>query len=467
VTWAPGTSSCPLTPNLRYNVFRGTVPDFVPSAANRIATCVTGPTSYLDTDDLASGETYYYVVRAEDDSTGNGGECGGGNEEANAAVVPGTAYGAGTQATPGTWTDGGGDGTAFLQLNPAGSGDTGNAVWRVVATADDAGANHTPGGAYAYRNAGPGPSATYAANECAEMDAPPLTVGGSTVDLTYWERHAIEYHWDGVAVEYSVNGGSWLDAPPPSNDTGAGCDAADDTTGWEPMSCTQSPPINGCGYPTSKLVYNGPLGSGTTCNDYATVTTPTTYAHRCHPITGLTPGDSVRFRWRFSSDPGAEYAGFYLDDVAVTNVLLPNACTTDVCGGQSDGNACDDGNACTTGDACGGGVCLPGTPVPPPSEITDVVVDEQGGTTLTWTALAGGDVYDVAGSTLSDLRTNGTATATCIANDQTSASFTDPRPDPPAGDGYYYIVRAQSACGSGTYGYDSSAVERTPTAACP
>lgn len=467
VSWNPATSNCPLTPNIRYNVFRGTVPDFVPSATNRIATCLPGPSSYLDTDNLASGETYYYVVRAEDDSTGNGGECGGGNEEANAVVVPGTAYGVGTQPTPGTWTDGGGDGTAFLQLNPAGAGDTGNAAWRIVTTADDAGADHTPGGAYAYRNAGPGPQATYAANECAEMDTPDLTAGGSALDLQYWERHDVEYHWDGVAVEYSVNGGAWTDVPPPSNDTGAGCAASDDTTGWEPMSCTQSPPINACGYPSSKLVYNGPLGSGTTCNDYATVTTPTAYAHRCHPITGLNPGDAVKFRWRFSSDPGAEYAGFYLDDVAVTNVLLPNACTPDVCGGQSDGQACSDGNACTVGDACSGGTCQPGTPVPPPAEVTGVLVDGATGTTVTWTGLSGSVVYDVAGSTLSDLRANGTSTATCLANDDAGPSFVDGRPDPPAGDGYYYMVRAQSACGSGTYGYDSSSVERTPTAACP
>jgi hypothetical protein len=90
------------------------VPEFVPAAANRIATCVLGPSSYVDTDNLQSGTTYYYAVRAEDGSTGNGGPCGDGNEDANVAVVSATPYGAGTQAGPGTWTDGGGDGTAFL-----------------------------------------------------------------------------------------------------------------------------------------------------------------------------------------------------------------------------------------------------------------------------------------------------------------------------------------------------------------
>src|SRR5262249_35912194 len=33
VNWPPATSSCPLTPNMRYSVFRGTTPDFTPSVA--------------------------------------------------------------------------------------------------------------------------------------------------------------------------------------------------------------------------------------------------------------------------------------------------------------------------------------------------------------------------------------------------------------------------------------------------
>ncbi len=466
VGWTPAATGCPLTPNMRYDVYRGTTPDFVASPANRIAACVSGPGSYLDTDNLQSGATYFYVVHAEDDSTGNGGACGG-NEDANGMIVPGTAYGSGTQASPGTWTDGGGDGTAFLQMNVAGPGDTTDAAWRYVKTADDAGANHSPGGAYAYRNAGPGPGNTYTANTCAEMQSPQLTAGAASIDLQYWERHQVEYHWDGIAIEYSVNGGPWTDAPAPSNDTGAGCSATDDITGWEPLSCTQSPPINGCGYPTTKNTFNGPLGSGTTCNDYATSGTVTPYAHRCHPIAGLTPGDAIRFRWRFASDPGAEYAGFYLDDVAVTNVRLPNTCTTDTCFGQANGTACNDGNACTTGETCGGGVCQPGFAAPPPSEVAGVHVDGGSGTTVSWSALAAGIVYDVASSTISDLRANGTVNAACLANDVAGTSFTDGRPDPAAGDGYYYLIRGQTACAKGTYGFNSSAVGRSLPSACP
>jgi hypothetical protein len=464
VNWDPAATSCPLTPNMRYNIFRGTTPDFVPSSANRIATCVTGPDSYVDTDNLASGTTYYYVVRAEDDSTGNGGECGGGNEEVNSIIVPGTAYGPGT--TPGTWADGGGDGTSFLQMNAGGPGDTPLPVWRYVKTSADAGANHTPGGAYAYRNAGPGPSATYLPDQCATIQAPTLTASGGPLALLYWERHQIEYQWDGVAVEYAVNGGPWNDVPAPSNLAGDGCAPDDAIVGWETLACTSFPPVNACDYDVSKSAINGPLGGGSTCNDFSTGAL-TAYARRCHPIVGLAAGDSVQFRWRFTSDPAAEFAGFYLDDIAVTNVELPGACVPDTCAGQPNGTSCSDGNACTAGDTCGSETCQPGTPAPEPGEIAGLTASGASGTTLSWADAGPGAHYDVASQTLADLRANGTATATCLENDVAGTSTTDPRPDPAPGSGYYYLVRAQTACASGTYGFDSDALERTPGAACP
>ncbi|HEX5044555.1 MAG TPA: hypothetical protein VFV75_16750 [Candidatus Polarisedimenticolaceae bacterium] len=465
VSWTPGTSGCPLTPNLRYNVYRGTTPDFVPSAANRVADCVSGTSDYLDQDAVASGVTYFYVVRAEDESTGNGGACGG-NEEHNAVAVAGTAYGPGVQSTAATWTDGGGDTTALLHLNAAEAGNTGDLAWRFVRTADDAGANHTPGGAYAYRNTGPGPAAAYESDQCVEVQTPPLTVAAGTVNLRYWERHQMEYHWDGVAVEYSVNGGPWIDVPLPSNDPGVGCAAGDDVTGMETLSCTQSPPINGCGYGAGKRVFTGPLLSGTSCNDWTTGPV-TAYAHRCHAIPGFTGGQTVRFRWRFTSDPALVLAGFYLDDVAVSNARLPNACTAQICAGQPDGTACDDGDPCTAGESCAGGACLPGTPIPPPAEVAGLVLKDATGTTLSWTAGPAGLVYDVAGGNLDDLRTSGTAAAICLSNDGSAASSVDGRANPAAGSGYYYLVRAQSACGSGSYGLDSASVERSLPAACP
>lgn len=323
INWSAASTSCPLSPNIRYNIFRGTTPDFTPAVGNRIATCVAGPSSYVDMNNLTSGTTYYYIVRAEDNSTGNGGECGGGNEESNSVVVPGTAYGPGVQASPGTWIDAGGDGTAFLQLNVGGGLDP---IWRFVKTANDAGANHTPSGAFAYRNAGPTASDKYTSNTCSIAQTPVLTVGASGLNLTYWERHQLEKGWDGVAVEYSVNGGAWNSVPAPNNSTGNGCLASDIIADWAPLDCTGSPPANACAYPATTTVITGPVGLGTSCTDWVTATTPSAYGRRCHSIPGVNAGDQVQFRWRFTSDPEAEFAGFYLDDIAISNVRLPNSC---------------------------------------------------------------------------------------------------------------------------------------------
>ena len=463
VNWTAGTSSCLAAPNLRYNIFRSTEPDFVPSVANRIATCVVGPSSYLDTDNLQSGITYYYVVRAEDGTTGNGGECGGGNEDANSVRVAATPYGAGMQAAPGTWTDGGGDGSAFLTLNVAGGGNTGDRAWRLVKTANDAGANHTPGGGYAYRNAGPAAVNTYLPSSCSEMQAPPLTVAATTVNLQYWERHQLEYHWDAIAVEYSVNGGPWTDVPPPSNDAGAGCSASDDTTGWEPLSCTQLPPTNACGYADTKTVLSGPLDSGVTCTSFVTSAT-TPYAHRCHPITGVSPNDTIRFRWRFASDSASEYAGFYLDDIAVTNVQVPNACAPDTCRGQADGTACIDGDPCTTGDVCGGGACNGGAVITAPAETASVTVAADKAT-YDWSAVAFATRYDVVRGSLAALPVGpGDADEACF-DDLPGPSLMDATL-PAAGTGFWYLSRGENACGTGSLGQQSNGASRITTS-CP
>jgi hypothetical protein len=447
---------------VRYNIFRGSVPDFVPSAANRIATCVVGPSSYLDTDNLQSGTTYYYVVRAEDGSTGNGGECGGGNEETNSIVVAATPYAAGMQTAPGTWSDGGGDGSAFLQLD-RGSAHGIAPVWRLVKTADDPEANHTPGGGYAYRNAGPAAGDTYVASTCAEMQTPFLTVGGATVNLKYWERHQIEYHRDAVAVEYSVNGGAPEDVPAPSNNGADGCDASDDTTGWEPLSCTGITTTNACGFDATKPVFSGPLAAGDSCANFATSAVVSPYAHRCHQITGLSPGDTIQFYWRSSSDEVSSYAGFYLDDVAVTNVRVPNVCAPDTCSGQADGTACSDGNACTSGDSCGGGRCIAGSSLTP-AETTNVSAASDKAT-YSWSAAAFATGYDVVRGSLGALPVGPGAGDEICFDDLASPTLID-TDVPASGTGYWYLSRGENACGIGTFGTQHNGSPRTTTT-CP
>jgi hypothetical protein len=94
------------------------------------------------------------------------------------------------------------------------------------------------------------------------------------------------------------------------------------------------------------------------------------------------------------------------------------------------------------------------------------LVNIHAATTVTWTGPSGNAVYDIASSQLSDLPTVGTSSATCLSNDLADETYLDTRVDPSAGDGYYYLIRAQSACGRGSYGIDSAGAERAP-AVCP
>ena len=135
---------------------------------------------------------------------------------------------------------------------------------------------------------------------------------------------------------------------------------------------------------------------------------------------------------------------------------------------------CDDANASRhpgAAEACNGvdDDCdaIVDDAVPPPPECGDVSVTGHGPTTLSWTGLGGGASYDLATSTLEDLRANATTTATCLADDIPLASYVDTQPAPSENAGYYYLVRASNACGLGSYGFDSAGAERIPTTACP
>jgi hypothetical protein len=225
--------------------------------------------------------------------------------------------------------------------------------------------------------------------------------GDDHPQLKYWERHQLDYHRDAVAVEYSVNGGAFTDVPAPSDSPASGCDAADDTSGWEALSCIQDPTVNFCGYPDTKIAFSGPLEGGTSCGDFATSGSVTPYAHRCHQITGLTPNDTIQFRWRSSTDLVSGFAGFYIDDVAVTDVKVPNACAPNTCVGQANGTACSDGNTCTSGDVCNSGLCTSGSSAAP-SE-TQSVSAAADKTTYNWAADPAATRYDAVRGLLSGL----------------------------------------------------------------
>ncbi|MEJ2367598.1 MAG: S8 family serine peptidase [Acidobacteriota bacterium] len=283
LTWNAGTSNCPYGPSVTYDVYRGNSPYFTVDGAHLIAAGVSG-TSYTDVNVL-SGTTYYYVVRAEDGTSGNGGPANGGNTDSNDEWRSATPEGSST--SPGTWTDDGGDTTARLVLSPP---------WTITDQM-----NHTTGGSLCYHNAPDG--GTYPANTCAAATTPPITLQSGSPQLSYWVNYNVEYQWDGVVVEISADGGStWTPITP---------------TGGYPsdFSQTGTPPINVCGFSSSQGAFNGPSGNGA-------LTGWTQYTHDLSAYAGQT----VEIRWEFSSDPGAEYEGFYLDDIQITNASVPGPC---------------------------------------------------------------------------------------------------------------------------------------------
>ncbi|RLE25828.1 MAG: hypothetical protein DRJ65_06860, partial [Acidobacteria bacterium] len=134
VDWTEGQSNCPAGPAVTYNVFRNSTPYFTPGPGNLI-TNVAG-TTFVD-HDVVPFETSYYVVRAEDSTTGNGGLNNDGNEEHNTVIFSGTAWA--PTSSPGTFSDDGGDTNAKLNLE---------GEWRVTNQQ-----NHTSGGGFSYHNA--------------------------------------------------------------------------------------------------------------------------------------------------------------------------------------------------------------------------------------------------------------------------------------------------------------------------
>lgn len=87
--WAPGAASCPGGAPVVYNVYRSTTPGFTPGPANLLKGCVTD--TFFEDTSVASHTTYHYVVRAEDATRDGDGPCNGGNVDTNLVTRSGLA----------------------------------------------------------------------------------------------------------------------------------------------------------------------------------------------------------------------------------------------------------------------------------------------------------------------------------------------------------------------------------------
>ncbi len=285
LAWNPAIPYCP--GDVRYNVYRGTTSGFVPGSSNRIARCLVG-TSFTDAVDLVPGAAKWYVVRAEDASSGHGGPCRGGNEETNLASLAAVPDG---PSAIGTWTDDAGDtGTAKLSaVSP----------WIAAPT----------GG-----NAGPGVyTASSSAGACADLTSPTLTLADPAQgpQLSFATKHDLEYDPYGEILGREGSLGQVEIAAGPSY------------SNW-----TRVP-----------LSPDYPAIVDFAFNDCATTQNPGNYFTGPRPVystysasLGNWAGGDVKIRFHLSGDYLYPGGSWQVDDVSVTKAMVPSACTTTTAG---------------------------------------------------------------------------------------------------------------------------------------
>jgi len=268
MNWPAANSNCPADPNVEYQIYRDTQHNFTANGGNLLTT-VPSSTQYTDFS-ATDGQPYFYRIKAVN----------GSNESDLSLELAGTAFGQ-PSASIGSISD---DVDNSLLMNMSGTWSVSN--------------ERSSNGSLSYRSTYEGAN-TYTSNTCARMYSPTISVpstGSPSVDYQAW--YQIEANWDGVVVEISSDGGnSWQDLPP---------------VGGYPsdFSSTQNPPINGCGYPTSQ----GAFGGASTGFDPVS-----------HDLSAF-GGQDIQVRWSFSTDPGYEEEGFYIDEIQYNNVYTPNTC---------------------------------------------------------------------------------------------------------------------------------------------
>ncbi len=257
--WPAGSSNCPTAAGVTYRVERDASPYF--TAPTVIAAAATG-TSFTDAA-VVGGTPYYYRVTAVDAA---------GNLSTPSSVLNATPIG--PDGASGGLFDDVDDNTYMSMQRP----------WQITNT-------RASNGTLSYHNAAD--AQTYPPDTCAAITTIPVRVPPNGV-LSYKARFNLELNWDGVVVEISTNGGTtWSDLPP---------------TGGYPstLSQTQNPPINACGYPATQGAFTG--SSGGVFNTYSS-------------NLAAFAGQTVLLRWRFTSDPGSEEEGFYLDEVSLPQTV--------------------------------------------------------------------------------------------------------------------------------------------------
>ena len=160
---------------------------------------------------------------------------------------------------------------------------------------------------------------------------------------------------------------------------------------------------------------------------------------------------------------GSEFAGFYLDDVAVTNVRCRTPALPTRARGRSTARRAPTATPAPSGDVCGGGLCTSGPPnTPAETQGVSAAADEA---TYSWAAAPSATRYDAVRGLLSAMPVGpGGDDEICFSDlpDPTLVDAAVPAP----GTGYWYLSRGENDCGAGTFGTRSNGSPRSTTT-CP
>jgi hypothetical protein len=280
LAWSAATSNCGSDAQIRYNVYRSESADFLPSSGTLIAAC-QNPTDYLDAQ-VSAGNTFHYLVRAEDlGANKSAGRCGG-VEEDNLLRRAAAAFGPPQSLFDDDVESGGGSWLA------TGTGP-GGADFAIVTDA-----SRSPVSSWFV----PDPDGLSDRRlTLAEAVTLPPGPGGQTL-LSFAHRFDLEDLYDGGVLEYSIdNGATWQDmlegtGAIPAN---AGRFLANGYTAV--ISDAFGSPIGG------RQAWTGNSGGS--------------FVDTVVDLSDFV-GEELLLRFRFASDTSVSAVGWWIDDVAIT-----------------------------------------------------------------------------------------------------------------------------------------------------
>jgi hypothetical protein len=181
------------------------------------------------------------------------------------------------------------------------------------------GLDHQAGGRFTYwTGADPVGDGEYENLACIRLQTSPLelALSGSSM-LTFWVDYRIDYQRDGLVVDLSANGGAFNPITPVGGYPGS-------------FARTEAPPcvpsggsgswVNACGYPPSQGAITGPAPDASELSGWQQYTFNL----------GAFQGSTVVIRFNLSSDCNTKGTAI-LDEVQVSDVLLPTDCMSSGC----------------------------------------------------------------------------------------------------------------------------------------